>query len=190
MKKQMINIAVMLMIAFNINAQCPVKGDKDNLKFQHLDSLKNRIDSSKVISNITLDDVLKTGDDTKRFNVKQYVKLIGYVIMVKDGGSETCNCHSKDKKDLDIHIEIALNSTDDAKHAMIVEINRYVKILNPKYNTKDLKSLIGKKVKVEGWLFFDSEHKQNAINTSPNGTNIWRATCWEIHPVINIIEIK
>lgn len=181
---------ILLIISLCGYSQCPVKGDNNKTKFQHLDSLKNRVNVGKSDLKVTLEMILKTGDDTKRFTDKQYVKLTGYVILVKDGGAETCNCHSKNKVDLDVHIEIAINPDGDAKHAMIVEINRYTKLKNKSYTVSELKKLIGKKVNVEGWLFFDEEHKQNAVNTSPNGTTLWRATCWEVHPVINITQTK
>jgi hypothetical protein len=40
---------------------------------------------------------------------------------------------------------------------------------------------------VTGWLFYDSMHEGIAANTNPNGKNIWRATCEEIHPVSGIM---
>jgi hypothetical protein len=37
-----------------------------------------------------------------------------------------------------------------------------------------------------GWLFYDSMHEHNAANTNPRGSQIWRLTCEEIHPVSGI----
>jgi len=39
---------------------------------------------------------------------------------------------------------------------------------------------------VTGWLCCDSIHTGNAANTNPNGKNIWRATCEELHSVTGI----
>ena len=172
-------------------AQCPVKGDKPLPKFEHLDSLKNRNYVGTIDSSVSLQTILTKVNDEKRFKTSQFVKLTGYVILVKAGGSETCNCHSKDPNDLDIHIELGLNIGDKPTQAVIVEINRFTKLTHPEYTVANLKKiLLNKKVVVEGWLFFDEEHKQNAVNTNPNGTNLWRATCWEVHPVLIINIVK
>ncbi len=185
-------------------AQCPRKGDSSKLKLQAIDTLKNRTKSALVITPIYIDSVMKSGDDTKRFNSNQYVSIIAYVYDVKSGGLETCNCHgfgdvehkdtltrAEQKQVMDIHIEIVENLNDAGPtKRMIVEINRFT-IANNKAMSYDLiHSLKGKKVIITGWLFFDEEHKQNAFNTSPNGTNLWRCTDWEIHPVLFIQELK
>ena len=106
--------------------------------------------------------------------------MVGYIYDVKWGGAETCNCHSKDKSQLDIHIELvsSLAGASNEK-AMVVEITRYSK---GSYTYKQVQAFKGKKVKIKGWMFFDKEHKHNAVNTRPNGTNLWRANCWEVHP--------
>jgi len=39
---------------------------------------------------------------------------------------------------------------------------------------------------ISGWLFYDLIHERNAANTNPNGRQIWRLTCEEIHPVSGI----
>ena len=183
---------------------CPPKGDKDNAKFMALDVLKNRNVAGTVDNTVTLEKMLTRGDDTKRFTSSQYVKVTGYVILVKYGGAETCNCHNKkfnpktgkfdgdtftDKSQFDIHIELAENPGDKSTQANIVEINRYTQRDNPLLTFANIKKMVGKKVEVQGFLFFDEEHHQNAVNTSLKG-NLWRATCWEIHPCMSIIETK
>ena len=161
--------------------QCPQKGDSPKVDHQQMDLLKNRTTTStNTNKSITLEKILQPGDDTKRFSENDYVDLIGYVYDVKWGGSETCNCHSKDKSQLDIHIELVSTLTGASNEkAMVVEISRYSK---GSYTYESVRALRGKKVEIKGWMFFDEEHKQNAVNTRPNGTNLWRATCWEVHP--------
>jgi hypothetical protein len=39
---------------------------------------------------------------------------------------------------------------------------------------------------ITGWLLYDLIHEGNAANTNPNGSQIWRATCEEIHPITGI----
>ncbi len=47
----------------------------------------------------------------------------------------------------------------------------------------------GRCVQVTGGMFFDRRHRHNALNTNPTGTQIHRATAWEIHPVTAISEV-
>ncbi len=143
------------------------------------------------MTKISLDSILRPGDDTKRFSENTYVDLEGYVYDVKYGGAETCNCHTTDKTQLDIHIEIVKDLSDTpGRKRMIVEINRFTREKDKSLDYASVRSLRGKKVELSGWLFFDEEHKQNAANTMPNGTNVWRATAWEVHPCMYIKEIK
>jgi len=82
------------------------------------------------------------------------------------------------------------------KYHIIVEITPRLRVkvfeslgLENTANNKELRKLIiGKKVRVTGWLLFDSEHKINSYNINPRRKTktIWRATCWEIHPITNI----
>ncbi len=162
---------------------CPNTGDGTNAKMRTMDSLKNRpCAPNKIDKSITINSILAPGDDTRRFNPSTYVSITGYVALVKRGGPETCNCHSKDKTQWDTHIEIIADPQHPGTlNAMICEATRYGTI---KY--EDARKLIGKKVQITGYLFFDAEHWQNARNTNPNGTDLWRATCWEAHPVVSI----
>lgn len=191
MKKIIFSLLSILISFQQIRSQCPIGGDKQNAKFQHLDSLKNRTIPFSEYTILNLADILKPGNDEKRYNTNQFVKIIGYVYLVKFGGGETCNCHTTDKTQLDIHIELVLDMTTGSNtKAMIIEINRFTRNLNKSMDYDAIKLLKGKKVELTGWLFFDEEHKHNAINTNPQGTNLWRATCWEVHPCLSIKEIK
>ena len=172
---------------FGFTSPCPQKGSGSNRRIQYDDSLKNRpVIAGKINPSVTLDKILAHGDDTKRFTQNTFTSIVGYVALVKRGGSETCNCHSKNKSDWDTHIEIILDAQHPGtKNAMICEATR-----NGKIKYEDIAKLKGKKVKVSGWLFFDEEHKQNSANVNPTGTDLWRCTCWELHPVTEIIEMK
>ncbi len=169
-------------------SQCSIYGDKNVRKFQLLDSLKNRnCMSSCVDSSVTLEQILSfKGNDVGCYSSDQFVPLTGYVVLVKYGGSETCNCHSNNPSDKDVHIELALDPNDKGVKAMVIEINRYTRRDHPELNLANLKKLIGKKVRSWGYLFLDDEHLQNAVTTNPTGTNLWRYTCWEQHPVMKI----
>ncbi len=185
-------IAILIIFAFFAGTKpCATKGDSTKVKLQALDTLKNRNRISTTIENISLSDVLKSGDDEQRFNSNQYVTLQGFVFDVKHGQAETCNCHTTDATQKDIHIEIVQDlSNSGGTKRMVVEVNRYTIAQYPDMNYENIHKLIGKNIRFSGWLFFDEEHKQNAFNTSPTGTDLWRATCWEVHPCMNIKVIN
>lgn len=178
-----------LIILFSLD--CPVGGGSNNLKHQHNDSLKNRNFVGKKALRLSIDSLLKRGSDETRFTSNNWVEVVGIVYDVKYGGSETCNCNSEDKSDLDIHIELIRDYQSTKKNQRVIaEINRFTRSADKSMTYDYVKSLKGKKVAVRGWLFFDAEHKHNAYNTRPDGTNIWRATCWEVHPCMSIKVVK
>lgn len=185
MKKLQIILFCILISNFCFS-QCPVKGDSKRIKLQHLDSLKNRANnSSNVDRSISIVNIFTHGNDINRFSSNQYVSITGIIKKVKYGGAETCECHSKDKNDYDYHIEIIPDGIDSML-PMICEITRFNRCIS--YDS--LKTLVGKRVFIEGWLFWDAEHWQNSKNSNPNGTNLWRQTAWEIHPVMKIQYVR
>jgi len=180
------------MLIFSISAfsQCPIYGDRSEPRFRMLDSLKNRNSVGTFDMSVTLNRILtNTMDDRADYTSSQYVKLQGYVVLVKYGDKETCNCHSTNKDDWDIHIELALNPNAKGTESMIVEINRFTRKAHPEFSVENLKKLKGQLVEVEGFLFFDEEHWQNSVTINPSGKNNWRHTCWEVHPTMNIKKI-
>lgn len=164
---------------------CPVEGAGKNDKDKAANKYKNReIVAGKVINTkVTLQAVLVPGEDSKRFNPDDYVMITGYCVEVKQGGQESCNCESKIDSLQDNHIYIGLTPTAKKEDCMIVEITPRFKKLNKGFN---LKSFVGKKINVYGYIFYDAEHKGNAKNTCNVCTNTWRASCNEVHPVVKI----
>lgn len=165
---------------------CSIYGDNKRPAMQYADSLKNRKQS--FLTRATLIDIetfFKPGENEKRFNSSSYVSVTGYIILVKRGGSETCNCHSKSKSDLDTHIEIATKQNATGKECIVCEINRFNTDTTLTY--KNIQKLKGKQVIITGYLFYDAEHKQNSQNSCTKCTDVWRGSCWEIHPVCKIV---
>ena len=109
----------------------------------------------------------------------------GYLVRQDEQGKERCNCNlaTVREKDGDIHMYIGLVPDAAIKNCMVVEITPEWKKQNPEY---DIKSMVGKKIKLKGFLLFDYMHKGNATNTCESCSNTWRKTCWELHPVTDI----
>ena len=169
--------------------ECPVAGGSSNPKMQHLDSLKNRqAPQLHTSASLTVQNFLQPGNDATRWSEDSYITVTGYIVSVKYGGSETCNCHSTDRTTFDYHLEIADSPNPQHGHVMICEVSRYTQSATG-YTLGQLKQLIGREVKITGYLFYDEEHHQNAFNNNPTGTDNWRQTCWEVHPVFSIEAI-
>ena len=178
---------------------CDIHGSAHQERPEYrLNEYKNRYNfptKSDYVTGITLNDLISSGND-EQFPIDKAVILTGYVFNVKMGGVETCNCKTTDPAYRDTHIEL----TPDDQHTgpeyrVIVEVTPRIRaILAAKgidWSTETLKeTLIGHKVKISGWLFYDAEHKGQAFATNPSNEKDWRATCWEIHPITYIKVIN
>ena len=159
-----------------------------------LNEYKNRYSLPKendYKEDITLNQLLQSGNENE-FPIEKAVIITGYVFNVKMGGIETCNCKAQDEDHRDTHIELTPDDQyTEPQYRMIVEVTpRMRAVMSVKgldWTTQALKDkLIGHWVKVEGWLFYDEEHKSQSFATNPSGERNWRASCWEIHPVTGI----
>ncbi len=89
---------------------------------------------------------------------------------------------------MDRHIYVGKRRNAPLRECVIVEVTPRFYAVHSDW--MDITKLTGHIVRFEGWLFFDSEHKANAVNTNPGNAKDWRATCWEIHPVTAIEIIQ
>lgn len=176
-------------------ANCPVKGDATNPAVQQLNVLKRRMTvplASDRDAAVTMTALTAPGDDTSRWSDRKAAVIEGYVAGVKVGGIESVNCHTREAAYRDTHIELTLRPNDnDESTYVIVEVTPQMREKMAEsgtdWSTPALRrELLGRWIRVTGWLLFDREHAENAINTNPDGGNIWRATAWEIHPITAI----
>ena len=172
---------------------CPLQGDAKQALALSINPLKNRFDAPGAInSNVTLEKILAPGNDETRWSTKDGVTIEGWIVYVKRGGVESCNCKSKDPQFMDTHIGVALTKNETREnHEMIVEVSpRWRAIMQERgtdWSTTTLhETLEGKHVRITGWLLYDGEHWNEAENTAPGHAGNWRATAWEIHPVTSI----
>lgn len=176
-------------------AACPLKGDAKDSTAQHLNVLKRRMtvpSASDMDRTVTMTTLTALGDDTSRWRANKAAVIEGYVADVKPGEAESVNCHTTHVAYKDTHIELTLKPSSSSKSAyVIVEVTPQVRMKmasgGTDWNTGTLRGeLRGKWIRVTGWLLFDVEHAQNAMNTNPDGADIWRATAWEVHPITAI----
>ena len=186
---------------------CPMEGNAKSEALKESNKLKNRWnlpEAEDFDSSITIDKLLEEGDDTDRFSANTAVTIVGYIVDVKPGGKETCNCKSGNPLYTDTHIEVSpeLESelTPDKNirgQVLITEVTPRIRIKKLEegidWNTKVLRKWIGKKVRIEGWLFKDKIHALESDNLDPKnnkGRKNWRTTIWEVHPITKMEEVE
>lgn len=170
---------------------CSMEGTATKLAHQELNRLKNRYVApkpSQIDSDVTLEAMLAPGDDFERFDQTRGARITGFVVDVKTGGKETCNCAAAASIDKDTHIEIALSPDATKIQRVVVEVTPRMRAkMGDGWTTSSLKAAMkGQWVTVTGWLFFDSMHIKQSENTNPGESQNWRATAWEIHPITSI----
>lgn len=177
---------------------CPPEGSTKKMVVQALNRDKNRFEAPSVDdvdTDVTLAAMLAPGEDEQRFDQKRAARVVGFVVDVKVGGRETCNCGATNPIDRDTHIELALSPDAPPNQRIIVEVTprlrKQMKAKGLDWRTQTLQShgkdgIKGKWVEVTGWLLFDKEHTDGAENSSPGNPRNWRASCWEIHPITDL----
>lgn len=178
-----------LFITSALSQRCPPSGNGKTTKEKHLNILKNHsaripVKQSQVLP-LNLFITRSHKPDSSKFKEGAYVTVEGYILDFAEEGPESCNCNkgSKSKKTGDVHIALALSSKSKKSNCMIVEITPSFKKLHPDYQ----KYLVEKsKVRITGYLVYDYLHEANAATTCGSCTNVWRKTCWEIHPITKI----
>lgn len=172
-------------------APCPAWGGQPKgSRLGNLNVAKNRsvVKPARKPMEVPLSDLLGnfSTPDSARYKNGTYVYTSGIVVFPpEERGPESCNCNQATKKTGDMHIYIGLNPDDEKEDCVVVEITPAYKLKHPDYATTVAK---GMHVKVTGFILYDFEHKGNAKNTCKSCSNVWRKTCWEIHPVTDIRE--
>jgi hypothetical protein len=174
---------------------CPLEGNAQTEARRQRNREKNRVTvptPSEIDNTVTLAAMLAPGDDRTRWQSDRGAAVVGFVVDVKPGSNETVNCGASGIANTDVHIELALNAQATAKRQrVIVEVSprwrEFVATQGRDWSTAALRAqLEGRCARFFGWLFFDEEHDDEAENTTPAGDNNWRATAWELHPVVQI----
>ena len=175
---------------------CGMTGSARGKELRKLNRMKNRYnrpmpeDYSRY--DISLEDILEPGDDRKRFTNSAAGQITGYVREVKIGGIESCNCYARNARYRDTHIVLVADAKEKrASKSVIVEVTpRWREVMRKRgvdWSTSGLKkNLLHKWVRVRGWMLYDWHYTDESENTNPGGRKNWRASAWEVHPVISI----
>lgn len=180
-------------------APCPPEGDGGN---PSTNRLMNRPVEPKSYQPMTVQDVLLklpvtlyTPKDRSAFLEKHFealeateykgVALVGHVVDASLAAPHAANCRSGTRRDIELRLsEEKPASTADARRlraqSVVVAVTPSGQERQPAWNLKTLAKLAknGAKVRVSGWMFYDSERQDELARL--------RGTLWELHPVTKI----
>jgi len=183
--------------AQDVYHRCGMAGSAAGARARALNLLKNRYAApaaADLDSSATLAALLAPGGDRGRWSDRRGATVVGYVRDVKPGGFETSNCLAKAREYRDTHIELVADPANASALPVIVEVTpRWRAMMAARgvdWSTATLRrQLLGRWVRVTGWLMFDAEHANAAMNTAPGHPHDWRATAWEVHPITDLLVV-
>ena len=190
-------VVAVLITAWLVLAQnCPSGGIALTSTQRANHRLKNRTaipDASDFDSRVTLDELLRPGDDRNRWSTDRAARVQGEVIDGAYAGTEAANCFGPTRRD--IHISIAKQKGAPQTQQVVVEVTPKLRDWAAQqgmdWSEETLKAqLIGHWVEFEGWLYFDVGHAEDTENIAPGNPENWRATAWEVHPITKITIIR
>jgi hypothetical protein len=189
-------VAVLVMAWLVLAQNCPSAGIGLTSTQRDLHRLKNRTaipQTSDFDLSVTLDELLRTGDDRNRWSTDRAARVQGEVIDVAHAGTEAANCFGPTRRD--IHINIAKQKGAPLTRQVVVEVTPKLRDWaagqGMDWSEQTLRAqLIGRWVEFEGWLYFDVGHAEDTENIAPGNPENWRATAWEVHPVTKITIIR
>jgi hypothetical protein len=175
---------------------CPAEGLALSPSGRAFMRLKNRVGVPKpqdFDERVTLEALLRPGEDRGRWLESRAGRIEGYVIEVVEGGVEAANCYSFDERD--VHIHVAARADAPRTERVVVEVTPRARLRAVEWGwdwrADTLRQeLVGRRCRFEGWLLFDREHADESEHTTPGARGNWRATAWELHPVTSIEVLK
>ena len=185
----MVLIVALVGLWLRLALNCPGAGIALTSRARELHRLKNRTavpGDANFDQRVTLNELLKPGDDTNRWSVQHSAKIEGYVIDVAYARPEATNCFNPCRRD--IHILVAKRKEAAKNEQVIVEITPnfrdWAAAEGMDWSERTLQAeLVGHWCEFEGWLYFDVGHTDQSENTAPRNPTNWRGTAWELHPV-------
>jgi hypothetical protein len=154
-------------------------------------ALKNRTAlpvREDIDARATLDALLAPGPDRYRWSYQRAAVVEGFVVNVQPAGIELANCFKWTRRD--IHIDVALRPDAPPRERLVLEVTPALsdraRTEGHDWSARALQSLLGRRVRFEGWLLFDWEHDEESENSRPERPGNWRATAWELHPITAI----
>lgn len=167
-KRVGLSLVALLLAAGALSAQ-ERAGDKGENAAQKQLRMRTSIPRPVDIDSAVTLDALLSKKDESAYNVGKAATIEGYVVQVEK------------EEDGDIHVVLASSAGEtDTRKWVIVETTLPWQQKDSRMKLAALRGLIGKKVKVTGWLYYEPDTDQ----PDPRGTR------WELHPVTEITAAK
>lgn len=185
----LVAVALLAMLFVAIVYYCPTSGVALTTQRREFQQLKNRTllpRESDFDTRVTLESLLQPGDDQSRWTSLRAARIEGYVISISPGPLEAANCFCR----RDVHLMLARRFGAPQREQIVLEVTPRMETTKDWSMEKLARELFGRRVRFEGWLFFDTLHAGESENTAPGRANNWRATAWEVHPVTRIEVLK
>jgi len=188
--------ALLATLWLTLALNCPSAGIALTGRARTLHRLKNRTSvpvDADFDQRISLDELLKPGDDTTRWSIERAARIEGYVVAVAYARPEATNCFNPCRRD--IHILLARQKDANKNECVVLEVTPNFRDWATKQGLDWSEAtlhgqLVGHWCEFEGWLYFDVGHTDQSENTAPGNPSNWRATAWELHPVTKFRVIQ
>lgn len=183
-------------------SDCPDEGCGENGDTD-LNQAKNRLDvpNDAAVKRLTFTSMRKlpqplhwsTGDNRASLRTPGKegtpVQLQGFLLLVKPGGGESCNCDLTRRVNTDVHLVLVHNLDDPEESSVTAEVGPRGRAHgHPEWQFKNLNDLQGEFVRVTGWLMLDTKHIRQTHFLPNEGANksLKRSTNWEVHPITRL----
>lgn len=184
-------------------ADCPNAGCGSDAVDVELNKAKNKTETpnSSDIKNKTLASMRlivqptqwNTGQDrtTLRAPGKEGtpVQVKGFLLMVRPGSAESCNCELTRRVDTDVHLVLVDDIDDGEETSVTAELTPRVRGNgHSDWVFKNAKELEGEYIRATGWLMLDTKHIHQSHRAAGERRNkaLNRSTNWEVHPVTKL----
>jgi hypothetical protein len=116
----------------------------------------------------------------------QPIRVQGYLVAAHREGGTTANCAFRSY--VDWHLVVGPSPEISPKDGLIAVVGPRIRVSHPTWSLAQLRQLAVSKVpvRVSGWQFFDQQHLQQ----DRSDTRRFRATPWEVRPVLKIEVLK
>jgi len=176
-----------ILLALLILSSCMLQkgGRTESAISRKIENLRNRdIVNAKINPSITLDTILKgCPEDTTRFSSSDYVSITGFLLGVYEETDTFRKFRSKDSIPNNIQLYIGQSVSAWKYSVFVAELTKKYILLHPAF---DPDVFIGKKINLTGYMMYNSEAKQLALDADKKSHKSDRKTAWEICPVTSI----
>ena len=155
---------------------------------------------SRVPSGLGIGNRVSYLDSLTSLGEGQIVEVVGYLYAARAGGRISANCQLPDVNDTTWTLSVGFeaNLTDRLGGGLAFRQQTIVAAMTPhvraqfhsEWTLEKLLSVLNRQVRIKGQLILNTEHmrpRDDCGAPNANHETCWRASAWEIHPVIELM---